>query len=62
MQKNRKKVKAKDLQTHIGKLNHVCFVIPDARHFMNNLCKMEKLARFRQKVNLSKGAMDDIDL
>ena len=62
MQKNRKKVKAKDLQTLTGKLNHVCFVIPDARHFMNYLRKMEKLARFRKKVKLSKGAMDDLDL
>ena len=62
MQKNRKKVVAKDLQTLIGKLNHVCFVIPDARHFMNNLRKMEKLARFRKKVKLSRGAMDDLDL
>ena len=30
MQKSRKKAKAKDLQTLIGKLNHVCFVIQDA--------------------------------
>ena len=40
----------------------MCFVTPDARHYMNNLRKMEKLARFRKKVKLSKGAMDDLDL
>ena len=53
MQKNRRRVKAKDLQTLIGKLNYVCFVIPDVRYFMNNLHKMEKLARFKEKVRLS---------
>ena len=42
MQKNKRKIKAKDLQTLIGKLNRVCFVISDAMHFMNNLRKMEK--------------------
>ena len=39
MQKNRKKIIAKDLQTLIDMLNHVCFVILDAMHFMNNLYK-----------------------
>ena len=62
MKKNRKRVQAKDLRTLIGKLNHVCFVIPDAKHFMNNLRKMETLVRFRPKVKLSRGAMDDLDL
>ena len=42
MQKYRKRIKANDTETLIGKLNHVCFVAPDARHLMNNLRKMEK--------------------
>ena len=39
MQKNRKRDTLKDLPILIGKLNHVCFIIPDARNFMNNLKK-----------------------
>ena len=62
MMKRRKQVKHKQLQSLNGKLNHMCFIIPDARHFMNNLRKMEYLARFKPKIKLSHGAMEDLRL
>ena len=55
-------VKFKDLQSLIGKLNHVCFIIPGVRHFMNNLRKTERLAKFKPKVKLSRGTQDDLRL
>ena len=51
-----------DLSTLIGKLNHVCFIIPDAKYFMNNLRKMESLARRRSKVKLTRGTINDLTL
>jgi hypothetical protein len=60
--KKRKGVKRKELQRLIGKLNHVCFIIPDAKHFMNNLRRMECLAKFKGKVKLSHGTMKDLEL
>ena len=62
MMKHRKAVKHKDLQSLNGKLNHVCFIIPDAKHFMNNLRRMEYLARFKKKVKLSSPTMRDLTL
>ena len=59
---DKRTVTAKELSQLIGKLNHVCFIIPDARHFMNNLRKMEKLATYKHKVKLSRRCLDDLDL
>ena len=58
----RKAVKHKDLQRLNGKLNHVCFIIPDAKHFMNNLRRMEHLAKHKKKVKLTHGTMKDLEL
>ena len=55
-------VKFARLQSLIGKLGHVCFIIPDARHFMNNLRRMEHLARFKKRVKLSRSAKEDLKL
>ena len=44
----RKKASYQELATLIGKLNHLCFIIPDARHFMNNLCRTESTTRWRR--------------
>jgi len=60
--KAKKTVIYEDLSTLIGKLNHVCYIIPDARHFMNNLRKMESIARRRPKVKLTRGTIDDLNL
>jgi hypothetical protein len=38
MMSKRKAVKHKDLQSLNGKLNHVCFITPDAKHFMKKTC------------------------
>ena len=53
IQKNRTRVTSNDLKNIIGKLNHVCFVVPDNRHFMDNLHRMETLVKFKKKVKLS---------
>ena len=58
----RKAVKLRDIQRLLGRLNHVCFIIPDAKHFMNNLRKMEYLAEFRKKVKLSHTTVEDLKL
>ena len=34
-----------DLETLVGRLNHICFMIPLARHFMSRLCLLLKVAR-----------------
>ena len=56
--------KLKSLSSLIGKLNHVCFIIPDARHFMNNLRRMETIAKSNdaQRVKLSQTTLADLDL
>lgn len=38
------KVSYNELSSLIGQLNHVALVIPEARNFINNLCKAEKKA------------------
>ena len=46
-----------------GRLNHVCFVIPDARHFMNHLHKMKQVAESARKlIKLPLGAREDLQL
>ena len=59
---HRKAVKLRDIQRLLGRLNHVCFIIPNAKHFMNNLRKMEYLAKFKKKVKLSQTAVEDLKL
>ena len=59
---NKRKVTYKELSTLIGKLNHVCFVIPDARHFMRNLRKVEAIARRKGCVKLPRRSLDDLTL
>ena len=51
-----------ELSSLIGQLNHVCYIIPDARHFMNNLCHMEIIARKSKKVKLTRRTIDDMIL
>ena len=60
MMSNREAVKHKDIQLLNGKLNHVYFIIPDAKHFINNLRRMEYLARFKKKDKLSSSTMCDL--
>ena len=47
----------------MGRLNHVCYIIPDARHFMNHLRATEKLAETKKRlVALSVDAKEDLKL
>ena len=62
MLKIKKKLSYKELSSLIGRLNHVCFVIPDARHFMNNLRKMESIAKRKGAVHPTRQTMEDMDL
>ena len=50
---DKRTVTYKESSTLISKLNHICFIIPDARYFMNNLQKMEALAQRKKKVKFS---------
>ena len=59
---SRKAVKLRDIQRLLGRLNHVCFVIPNAKHFMNNLRKTEYLAKFRKQVKLPHTAVEYLEL
>ena len=57
-----KSVSHTEIKSLIGKLNHVCFVIPDARHFMNNLRKLELRANKIKKVKLTRRSKEDLNL
>ena len=43
-------------------VSHICFIIPDARHFMNNLRKLEQRAKKIKKVKLTRRAKEDLKL
>ena len=60
--KAKRTVSYQEISTLIGRLNHVCFIIPDARHFMSNLRRMEKIAKYNLKVHLTSTCLDDLDL
>lgn len=60
--RKKKKATYQELTTLIGKLNHVCFIIPDARHFMNNLRRAEITARKRKVTKLNRRTLDDLAL
>ena len=51
-----------ELSSLIGRLNHACFVIPDARHFMGNLRRMETIASRTKFVKLSSTTLADLEL
>lgn len=50
------------LATLIGRLEHVCFIIPDARHFMSRLRGFELMARHHRNVRLSAKIVADLKL
>ena len=53
----------KTIETLIGRLNHVCFIIPDARHFMNELRAAGRAAQASESfVKLSDRAKADLRL
>ena len=53
---------AKDLATMIGRLNHVGYVIPLARHFMSRLRSLEERARHRRSIDIPADVDGDLIL
>ena len=59
----RASISGKELSSLIGHLNHVSFIIPDARHFMNHLRAMVKIATLNAKpIALSTSTKDNLRL
>jgi LysM repeat protein len=52
----------KELASLIGRLNHVAFIIPSARHFMNRLRKLETKAAKFGSVKITAEARKDLKL
>ena len=52
----------KELSKLIGRLNHVAFIIPSARHFMNRLRKLERTAERYGLAKISGEARKDLQL
>ena len=51
-----------DLDTLIGRLNHVGYVIPSARHFLSRIRQLKTKARFRRQVSIPALVLADLDL
>jgi hypothetical protein len=52
----------KELETLVGRLDHVCFIIPSARHFMNRLRRLKMKANKQKKAKLTKEVIKDLRL
>ena len=51
-----------DLETIIGRLNHVGYVLPTALHFLSRLRKLQSAARFKRKIYIPKLFLKDLKL
>jgi hypothetical protein len=49
-----------DLETLVGRLNHVCFVIPFARHFMSRLRWLLITSRQGRRIRLRPQVLADL--
>ena len=58
----RKRVDQKTLDTIVGRLNHIGYVIPQARHFLSRLRSLLKMARKRNWVSITQVHKDDLRL
>ena len=56
------KITHQTLATLVGRINHVAFIIPQARHFINNIRKCEQRAQRHRAVFLSTEAKKDLKL
>lgn len=56
------KVKQKQLESMLGKLNHAAFIIPLSRYFLNRLRHTEMLSKKFGPQKLSQGTREDISL
>ena len=50
----------KDLDTLVGRLNHVCFIIPLARHFMSRLRWLLHILSKGRRVHLRPQVLADL--
>ena len=55
------KVKSKNLESLIGKLNHAAFTIPFTRYFLNRLRFKLELMKKKGPLTLSKSEIDDLN-
>ena len=53
---------ASELKTIIGRLNHVGYILPTARHFLIRLCKLQSAARFKRQIHIPKLVLKDLEL
>ena len=53
---------ASSLESTIGRLNHVGYLIPTARHFLSRLRKLQKKAQFRRHTPIPNLVLEDIKL
>lgn len=56
------RVKSKQLESVIGKLNHAAFIIPLSRYFLNRIRHTDKLAKKYGPQKLSNGTRNDLEL
>jgi hypothetical protein len=51
-----------ELATLVGRINHVAYIIPQARHFINRIRKDEQLAKKHRTTKISKETKKDLTL
>ena len=53
---------ASELKTIIGRLNHVGYILPTARHFLSRLRKLQSAAHFKRQIHITKLVLKYLDL
>ena len=53
---------ASELETIIGRLNHIGYILPTARHFLSRLRKLQSAARFKRQIHIPKQVLKDLEL
>ena len=49
-----------DAKTLVGRLNHIGYIIPSARHFLNRIRKLERIADAHGRAMVTPGAREDL--
>ena len=62
MIETRKCNKYKELATLVGRINHVAYIIPQARHFINRIRKTEQKALKHRSAKFNNEAIKDLHL
>ena len=60
--KSKSRISHPEMETLIGRINHVGFIIPQARHFINRIRKDERRAETHRSTYLSKETKEDLKL